>query len=149
MNKSFKSLLKARAARFGTCAYLYRNGVALTWTEEYKGKHVYFSAFHACEIRFSDERLTRIVLHNSSLLLLGIPDTVKGYPNNKSEHMERMGITCKTIVLGYASGAEIRIDCFDFLSADVAPQGDGPWYSPFSSGMNREYQPQHDDLICA
>jgi len=153
MTESWKAIIKKHVVnRFGTCAYLYRNGALVTWAEEYKGKTLYFSAWKAQDISFNDDTLHRIVLHNASVLVFGIPSGVRGYPENSSDNTKMAGLTVRTIELVWSNGAVVRDDeIVGMMTADFHGQGSGNWTDGYGLYTSAElnYTPEHDDIIAA
>lgn len=116
--------------RFGTCGYIYRDGIAIMWKDKHTYKGETFekerSATFPQEIRISsntEEFTGRLVIHNATLLLDGI-EWIEIYRNNSSQSMKEKGLTCDTVTLHTKSGMRIQENIFPFISADICIQND-------------------------
>lgn len=115
----FKRIVKGYS--FNHCAYIYPDGILLIEHKTVKsGKYettIDVNHIWNCHIPIREtngfKRVTRIVCHNSTVLLDGI-SSIGIYYNNNSTAMERLNVTCNTLTLITLSGAEHRMD-LDFI----------------------------------
>jgi hypothetical protein len=120
---------------FDVCSYIYPDGIMIIEHRKIKqGKYESVIEVHhifPCIInlrrsnyRESDNRpITRIVCHNSTVLIDGILG-VEYYTDNCSESMKNKGMTCNTLTLITLNGAQHRTDMFDFIASDYTVQFD-------------------------
>lgn len=124
-----------RKDQFSTCAYVYKDGVAVKWEERhyYKGEEFRKDRMVILKgeipIHYSNGNTSqafqgRLVFHNASLLLDGIQD-IRIYLNNKSDSMKEKGLSCDTVTITTKNGLRIHEDIFPFLSSDICIQDEG------------------------
>ncbi len=112
------------------CAYVYRDGIAISYedTHWYKGEQ--FRKSHRLvykgEIHITTNNgpfVGRLVLHNPTLLLDGLQGA-RIYYRNKSQRMEEMNITCDSVTLITESGIQVHENIFTFMSSDIIVQNE-------------------------
>jgi hypothetical protein len=130
-----KTKTAIRKDSFDTCAYVYRDGVAVRTIEShtYKGERFTKEIVKTfpCEVPIyfkngsSGQTFTgRLVFQNPTLILDGIKD-VGIWLHNQSETMKERGLSCDTVTVHTGSGVQIHEDIFPFLSSDIVIQNDG------------------------
>ncbi len=120
----------------GGCSYIYPDGIMIKLDKKIKqGKYestIEVYHFYPCLITLwrtnyqdTDKRpITRIVCHNSKVLLDGI-FKMEYYTDNCSENMKKRDMVCNTLTLITPSGATHRTDIFDgLISSDFTVQFD-------------------------
>lgn len=117
--------------------YIYQNGVAVAETEKYKGHYITMWYFAPYDTRMHDSDVWRIVLHNTSLLLIGKIDRVSFFPGNSSDETKRNGIEMNYTEIHFSNGTHIGFNeqklpgSDSFYHAEIAAQGVGPWADLF------------------
>jgi hypothetical protein len=123
-----------RKDRFGTCGYIYRDGIAIRYEERHTFKGEEFTKHHTVivpgEIPIYMHNQNgegpfkgRIVVHNSTLLLDGI-EAIEIYRNTGSENSKKMCLHLDGLTLVTGSGMRIHENIFDFISSDYCIQNE-------------------------
>lgn len=135
---------------FDVCSYIYPDGVMIIEKKKIKqGKYessIEVYHFYPCAIKLRrsnyreiDNRpITRIVCHNSTVLLDGVKQ-VEYYTENTSENMKNRNMTCNTLTLITLNGAQHRTNIFDFIASDYTVQFDDTTMQAVIDRLKGEY----------
>ncbi|MFA5937405.1 MAG: hypothetical protein WC822_06045 [Candidatus Paceibacterota bacterium] len=153
-----RKLLKNTDLFAGGCSYIYPDGIMIKQDKKIRqGKYettIEVYHFYPCEIPLrrsnyddTDKRpITRIVCHNSKVLLDGI-DRVEYYTGNCSENMKKRDMVCNTLTLITPNGAEHRTDIFDgLISSDFTVQFDDTSLAKVIENLKSNPQGSHIEV---
>ena len=133
MFKTTAKIRKVLSNRWAhTCAYVYRDGVAIRHDESVKvsGKDITVSVtdVYPCEIRFSLQNhrvngytVNRVVISESAMLCSGI-ESLTFYFNNSSDNTKRLGIGITTMRIYAPNGTVIPVNESDMLASGATIQ---------------------------
>jgi len=149
-DRKFKKL----ATQYGTCAYIYRDGISLFERRRVKSgqyeTEININHYWPCDIRlhsgYGDMKVKRIVVHNPEMLLSGL-ESVQVYYDGGSQKSKEKGLRVVSAHFKAPNGMEWNALDTDFLSMAItvqpSPLNFGTYSGPDSIADCIQYDKEH------
>jgi hypothetical protein len=115
ISQTLKSIAKkVYSVNYHVCGYIYQNGILLI--EDHISKNnIHTTINHIAEYDTKlDKRIARVVVHNSSILMIAPIERVEYYPNNNSESDDKHNARTRAIRIHFENGTELTFTEFSY-----------------------------------